>query len=545
MLDFRGAMFSMAAALVLSIPAVARPKDPVIPTVPTTLEAESMETRTVGGLFNGAWNLWTNGYVENRVNFPTSGTYEVKVVAYGMLAGGLGPVMELRVDGAPVASRTLLEILPTTFTFQVTTSAGTHRIAIAYTNDAIIDGLDRNLLVDKASFAGPVQSPTPQPPPPPPPTTDEVHYPFGSHPMPYAAGTIRPSQWTQAQMDASVQKAYDVWKSQHVVQMCGDGRWVVTGGVPGELGYSEGQGYGMLLTVVMAGYDPQARTLFDGIFRFARDHGSVYSPYLMSWLINEDCTTAQPYPAPDGDLDMALALIMADRQWGSTGTINYLQEAKTTLAALKAKLVSPSNYIIAGPADLTRTSDMMLAHFRTFQQVTGDPTWGAIHDTCLGLLESVVSRYAPNTGLQPDFIQNANTSSPSPSPGGRLEGLNEGRYAWNACRNPWRLATEVAVSGDTRTKALVNKLVGFFETSSGGDPSRIYAVYNLNGSYEGYYNSVAFQAPLGAGAIVDASHQAFLDRLWAQLAQSNSSTYYEQSLQVFSMLVMSGNWWQP
>jgi hypothetical protein len=29
------------------------------------------------------------------------------------------------------------------------------------------------------------------------------------------------------------------------------------------------------------------------------------------------------------------------------------------------------------------------------------------------------------------------------------------------------------------------------------------------------------------------------------LARSNSSAYYEQSIQVFSMIVISGNWWQP
>ena len=41
------------------------------------------------------------------------------------------------------------------------------------------------------------------------------------------------------------------------------------------------------------------------------------------------------YSATDGDLDIAFGLLLADKQWGSAGAINYLAEARKVIAAIK------------------------------------------------------------------------------------------------------------------------------------------------------------------------------------------------------------------
>lgn len=85
----------------------------------------------------------------------------------------------------------------------------------------------------------------------------------------------------------------------------------------------------MVITVLMAGYDTNSRTIYDGLFKTARAFKSSNNPNLMGWVV-ADSTGAQGHfgSATDGDLDIAYSLILADRQWGSTGTINYLAEAK-------------------------------------------------------------------------------------------------------------------------------------------------------------------------------------------------------------------------
>ena len=46
---------------------------------------------------------------------------------------------------------------------------------------------------------------------------------------------------------------------------------------------SEAHGYGMLIAVSMADYDPDARAIFDGIVRYYQAHPSEIGLHLMAW----------------------------------------------------------------------------------------------------------------------------------------------------------------------------------------------------------------------------------------------------------------------
>jgi hypothetical protein len=45
--------------------------------------------------------------------------------------------------------------------------------------------------------------------------------------------------------------------------------------------------------------------------------------------------------------------------------------------------------------------------------------------------------------------------------------------------------------------------------------------------------------------MVDGAHQAWLDSIWRFLVQDRSVDYYGASIKLISMIVMSGNWFQP
>jgi len=389
-------------------------------------------------------------------------------------------------------------------------------------------------------------------------------YPFPQHAT-YTAGTIKPNHVTQAQLDAAVETFYEAWKREYLRNGCGADRYYVFpagsggGGDPNTISISEGHGYGMLITALMAGYDPNAKVYFDGLYHFFKDHPSENSSYLMAWNQVAGCSNANPNglaSATDGDMDIAYALLLADRQWGSNGPINYLQEAVNVIQALKAKVINPRFFHImlgdwVSPDEPryyygTRTSDFMMNHLRAYQSATGDATWTRVIEASYGLVEAMQTSYSPTTGLLPDFIQDINTT-PRPARRGYLEGANDGRYGYNACRTPWRLTTDYLLSGEPRALDAVTKINAWIRNKTGNDPQRIYDGYDLNGNAVSDYNALAFVAPFGVGAMVGANNQTWLNGIWRLVVNRpiEAEDYYGNTLKLLCLIVMSGNWWNP
>ena len=385
-----------------------------------------------------------------------------------------------------------------------------------------------------------------------------VSYPFGARIDRYVAG-IGPTQ-TPAAMDSLLTRQYDAWKAARVVSADS----IVPGGKAIKFSnndymtVSEGMGYGMLLAVIFAGHDPQARSLFDSLLAVVRarpSYGVVpFDPngkYLMDWRINANGTSGgEGWNAMDGDLDVAMALVMADRQWGSSGQWNYLQEGKNTIAGLKSWNMKPDGTTkgLRTP-DVSRTSDYMIGHFRAFKAVTGDTLWDRAVDRSYQLLDRMQTVYSPGVGLMPDFVIDTNTASPRPSTGFLGDGNDkEGYFWWNACRNPWRYASDYLLSGDARFAQVTGRMIDFFKNSSGGDPNNIGTGYALDGtvltggSMPGG-NSAAYHGPICAGACIDARYQGFVDAMWNWNVGRLTTGYYDSEIQLLSMVVASGNWW--
>ena len=380
-------------------------------------------------------------------------------------------------------------------------------------------------------------------------------YAFGSRQTAYVAG-IKPSQGTAA-MDAVLKQGYDNWKAKRVVKADSvvAGGYAVTFSDPTFLHVSEGMGYGMLLAVVFAGHDPNAKDLFDGLLavartRYAYGNASVnpLGKYLMDWrLYANGASGGEGWNAVDGDLDMAMALLMADKQWGSGGKWNYLEEGKNTINAIKECCMHPNGTTrgLRLP-HVSRTSDYMIGHFRAFAAATGDSFWNMAINRSFELSELMQTKFSPGVGLMPDFVVYTDTSNPLPSPGYMGDGNeNEDKFWWNACRNPWRFASDYLLSGDARFASVTGKMIDFFQRSSGGDPTNIGTGYALDGTKVAGGNSAAFHAPICAGACVDARFQPFLDAMWDWNASHLTTGYYEGELQILSMVVASGNWWTP
>ena len=363
-------------------------------------------------------------------------------------------------------------------------------------------------------------------------------------------------------MDAVVLRLYQEWKTKYLkvnpydstqyYVWYSDGDWYKEH----EVSVSESHGHGMILTALMAGKDAQAQQCFDGLYRFYKAHPSMYTSGLMAWqqadngkaLVNIN----GPDSATDGDMDIAYALLLADKQWGSAGQIDYHSEALRAISAIMQGDVNPSEWTLklgdwANDQDVsTRPSDFMFDHLKAFAKATGDSRWNKVADTTYALMQSVFERYSPATGLIPDFLCKTNGEY-SPALPHFLESANDGSYYYNACRVPWRVTTDYLLTGDKRALPELTKLNAWIRQKTGMDPSNISAGYKLDGTIINSGAALCFTAPLMVSAMISPENQEWLNGLWEYNMSFSTSEelYYGNTLRLLSAVVVSGNWIEP
>ncbi|WP_379126735.1 glycosyl hydrolase family 8 [Paenibacillus sp. sgz500958] len=375
-----------------------------------------------------------------------------------------------------------------------------------------------------------------------------VNKPFPQHTT-YTSGSIKPNNVTQTAMDTSVKTKWNEWKAAYL-KTAGTGKYYVKYNPEGET-VSEAHGYGMLFTVLMAGNDANAQTYYNGLYNYYKAHPSAINPYLMSWKQNSNFQNIEGEDsATDGDMDIAFSLLLADKQWGSSGTINYLQAAKNIIGAIMDNEINQTQWTIrlgdwanSGSYNTaTRPSDFMLNHLKAYQAATGDTRWKNVTDKTYTIINSLYNGYSASTGLLPDFVVYSGGVY-TPAPANFLEDANDGSYNYNSCRTPWRITTDYLLTGDNRALSQLNQLNSWIKTKTGSTPGSIKDGYKLNGTVFGSYNSGAFYAPFGVSAMTSSTNQSWLNAVWSHTAGSSSEGYYEDSIKLFSLIVMSGNWW--
>jgi len=156
-----------------------------------------------------------------------------------------------------------------------------------------------------------------------------------------------------------------------------------------------------------------------------------------------------------------------------------------------------------------------------FADVTGNSTWRTtIIDKNYQVLKDVSGAY----GLVPDSTTRTYQ--------------NMGAYGYDACRTPWRIAMDYCFNGEPRAKAYLD-LVGTFFTSQG--VANIGDGYSLTGQKTSSFGNMAFIGPAGVSGM--AGYPTLLNDAFTYGASGNGgdTQYYQQSIRVITMLMMSGN----
>lgn len=382
--------------------------------------------------------------------------------------------------------------------------------------------------------------------------------PFGSRPVPYSAGTRKPAV-SHAAMDEATARYFIKWKAAYLVNV-GDQGWKAIRSPDAEYPFvAEAQGFGLEILALMAGADSSAQADFDAVLKYVLAHPSQITPQLMAAEQNKNGVSVNGSDsATDGDLSIAYALLLADRQWGSGDSYNYRNLALTRIAAIKQSEINANTKLPllgdwAGPSEAayyhsTRPSDFMLDHFRAFRDATGDSFWDGVAAACQNLVTHIQKNYSETTGLIPDFVVATNTAHPKPAPANFLEGRNDGAYAWNATRVPWRLGADAAIFGNATSRSQAATMSNWLRSKTQAKPAKIKSGYTLAGKALGSAGEPAFFSTIGTAA-AQGDNQAWLDALWNTMAEEAAkreiADYYGASLLLQNMITVSGNYWSP
>jgi len=415
----------------------------------------------------------------------------------------------------------------------------------------------------------------------------ESAVPFPNH-TEYTAGCIRPSLWTQEELDNHVREYYDMWKERYLTDVPNseksmkfvnfaflDYDWldqtVAT--------VSEAHGYGMMILASMAGYDEKAKEDFDAMYNYFKSYPSVIDSRLMSWkqLKVKDAEgnltgvkdVEDNDSVTDGDLDIAYALLMADKQWGSDGEIGYKQEALNILDGILDSEVHPEyGYLLLGDWSLfknekldgSRASDYFINHMTFFSEIDEENSarWEKVRETTINICTEIYRNYSENCGLLPDFIVRTEDGKYIPAEGEYLETEHDGDHNWNSCRVPWRIPLDYIVSGNSELLEQVQAMNSWIKEEAGMEPLKINpGYYILNGpagtpiirDWEG--TDMSFVSPFAVAAMVGAENQGWLDNLWISIISDNwdtgtpfeESAYFPNTIRMLVMIIVSGNWW--
>jgi endo-1,4-beta-D-glucanase Y len=381
--------------------------------------------------------------------------------------------------------------------------------------------------------------------------------PFPFH-VSLAPGVIKPTNVSQANMDAAILGLYRAWKTNYLRDAGGGNFWVKYNNSDSTV--SEAHGYGMVLAAYMTD-----KVIFDSMYRYFRAHPSNNAPHLMAWkqtLKNGRMVSVGGVDsATDGDLDIAYSLLLADVQWGSSGKINYKSEALQILRDVlthevnrEAWVLTPGDWASGSDANHTRPSDFMTGHFLTFAKADGTHAdeWNRIYNTVSKIVNYQFSHGSQNTGLMPDFMVRSGSNF-VPVPGKYLESAHDGDFSYNACRTPWRLSISYILQGKTDMLTPLRKQAAWIQSKTGGTPAKIRAGYyvrnGINGESFVGYDDLAFTAPFAVNAMTGgASSQTWLNRLWSSISGGDYGTkvnYYGDTIRLQVMLTAAGDWWQP
>lgn len=279
---------------------------------------------------------------------------------------------------------------------------------------------------------------------------------------------------------------------------------------------SEGIGYGLLAAVYMSD-----QGTFNQLWGYEKMH--LDGNGLMNWNIDQSGATDGSGSATDADEDIAWALLMADKQWPGNGYATAGQ-------AIVSKLNGEFDQGVPNIGDQDPNASQI--HPDYFAPAYY-PLFGLSTTAGYNLLNALTNTSTGNTtGLIPDNS-------------GITGGDGTVSFGFEASRAPLRVGLDYCFTGSSSAKAILTPMAAFF-AKVGATALEIPIDINTGGADGTQDPAAAAVGPAAVAAMVSPANQAFINAAWTQtylLTQPsrNGNNYFDTSLGVLSLLVLSGN----
>lgn len=313
--------------------------------------------------------------------------------------------------------------------------------------------------------------------------------------------------------------------------------------------------YGMLVSVYMADASNDAQSLFNQFMNFYRcfalenkEPKTCKSPYfkIMAGEVSENDSSLVRFMGvsnPIADIDAALALLLADKQWGSEGAEKYATYAETLLqdiynndvdASEKTHIKAYSDY---DPA--FNPSYSAFANFKIFAE-SGAALKDAWNTLANNTAAELFACQDSSTGLVPlwcDYsthkpVKVMDDYSYEEDPG----------FIFDALLVPWRMATAYYWYGDENAKKVNDKLTKWLSSASYGHASYIKTYYKLDGSNSIYgKKDVAEASGVGLAFSSTDKYNPYLETVYESLMNLNSKTARTETERILELLLLTGN----
>jgi hypothetical protein len=354
-----------------------------------------------------------------------------------------------------------------------------------------------------------------------------------------------------------IKRQYNNWRSAWFRDQAAIDRDKLTGNsIPANTAYvmspardpyeavSEGIAYGMLITVYMG-----TQTDFDKLWNYWKTFAvNAGQPSGMNWKIRNERggIVEGSNSAADADIDAAVALVMASKQWGGT----YLTEAQTLIRWIKQNLFN--NYRLKPGnswSEPFNPSYVSPAAFKLFGEVTNDAAWW--NEAIANNNSKIKACQDARTGLIPDWCNAQN----QPSLSGQVTTGNLGMN-YDAARTPWRLAWGYYWYGDASSKEINDKIAAWLVPHTYGHASYIRSgyIYSSGNGYNDTELSGSVQSTFTGGvglAMASATNPGnYMETVYETLINKVGRTsynaaigeeYFNATLNVLYLLMVSGN----
>jgi len=288
---------------------------------------------------------------------------------------------------------------------------------------------------------------------------------------------------------------------------------------------SEGIGYGMIIMVYFSDNTTSYQSQFDKLWAYYQNWTNGNG--LMNWKINGFSSVVESGGATDAEFDVALALVMAHYQFGSTSSKNYLDTAKALISKIRAYEISSNNLHKPGDAwDSERNpSYVSPAAFEIFKEVESSQSakWQSVITANYTLLKN---NQNSSSGLFSDWCNDNG-------------GVTRGKYGYDAARVPWRIAWANAWYGHADAKTLLTNLYTKFLSSK--NASDIKGAIEINGNISGNDKNSTFVGPFTNALSYSSQNQTKMNDYWGTLIGFTNEPYYSATLQLLTGLLASGN----